>query len=87
MNAEQLHSVCKEIMEEIDSTEMINELEDLESLLGRASSEPQEDQHQQDVANGRSSLDKKLSKIESSKRTASKIQIIEEIGWNKFVRR
>lgn len=80
MNAEQLHSICIELRKEIDSANLVNGLQQLAGALQNTINQPNQAQHQEQVANFRKNLVSALDKIEASERPVTKQQIISEIG-------
>lgn len=80
MNAEQLHSICLELRKEIDSAGLVNGLQQLAGALQNTINQPNQPQHQEQVANFRKQLVSALDKIELSERPVTKQQIISEIG-------
>ena len=79
MNAEQLHAVCKELRDEINSGNFLSLLQQLQQALDQSISQPQQAQFQQKVGNFKTQLTEKLTAIEQEERPVTKRQIIEEI--------
>ena len=80
MNAEQLHSICLELRKEIDTAGLVNGLQQLAGALQNTINQPNQPQHQEQVANFRKNIVSALDKIEKSERPVTKQQIISEIG-------
>ena len=80
MNAEQLHSICLELRKEIDSANLVNGQKLLADALQNTINQPNQPQHQEQVATHIRSLISALEKIESFDRPVTKQQIISEIG-------
>lgn len=80
MNAEQLHATCLELRKEIDSLNLLSELEKLASALQNTVNQPNQPQHQEQIGSSKNELINSLERVESSERPVIKQQIIEEIG-------
>ena len=79
MNAEQLHAVCKELVNEISEHQLIDRLTNLEQALEQAASQPHVQEFQQQIGEIRSQLKLSLSS-EKKDWAVSQKQIIDEIG-------
>lgn len=85
MNAEQLHAICIELNEEIDSNSLLKRLESLVNSLQNSINNPNEPTYQEEISNIRTKLYTSLEAIETSERPASKRQIIQEIGGSNLL--
>lgn len=87
MNAEQLHAICLELRQEIDSAGLLNGLKQLGDALQNTLNQPGQPQPQEQVAASRKNLISALEKIESLERPVTKQQIIHEIGGGEILGR
>lgn len=85
MNVEQLHATCLDLIDEIDSAELLSNLNNLISSLQQAINQPNQPQFQEQVASYRKALSESLQNIESSDRPVIKQQIIAEIGGSQIL--
>ena len=82
MNSEQLHAVCKELVNEISGHQLIDRLTTLEQALEQAVSQPHVPEYQQQIGEIRNQLKESLAiiSIANQSRSVSKKQIVDEIG-------
>jgi hypothetical protein len=85
LNTEQLHAICIELRKEIDSAKLVPNLKQLADALQNTINQPNQPQHQEQVATRRNNLIDALEKIESSERPVTKQQIISEIGGSEIL--
>lgn len=80
MNAERLHVIARAIKHEMQSTRIVNLLQQLSSNLQNQVNQPQQPQHQQSVVDSLRSLYDALENAASNKFSPAWTQITEEIG-------
>lgn len=85
MNAEQLHAVCGELKQEIESTRLLQKLQELETSLSNSVGNPAQPQFQEEIQNHRTEISELLQKVEAENRPTNKRLIIAEIGAERLV--
>lgn len=87
MNAEQLHATCLELLNEVDSHNLVSEIKQLAAELKQSIAQPNQPQHQVQIGSIRDRLFSSLESIASTERPVTKQQIIDEIGGSDLLGR